>query len=560
MKRSSIMSGVSFDTNEAAISYWQALDTPRSLTCYLLLKYKEYGQLIELRVDPLHYTSAESFRDDYWATKLLSKFNGFDGLPDPKSVAISNFWLFEKQCLETNIRLDGSVSTCPVDVWSRIHRAREKIRSLLGDCDATALSEIFDRCSFGPGVTTSHKGKWLSLHDKFHGKHETTVVLDRVLERCLSDFDFPSWTSLRQRTTRLGNSIITVPKNSKTDRTIAVEPSINSFFQKGVGSYFRSKLKRWGVDLNNQTINQRLAYSSSMDGKLATIDMKAASDTISIECVRLLLPSDWVSLLEKLRSPIFSLDGENYRYSKHSSMGNGYTFELESLIFSACAIVCSEGTWSVYGDDIIIPVEAVDDFRALTTYLGFSVNESKSFSTTPFRESCGEDFFDGVRCSPFYLKKKDDVVQMYTFANWLRSTRDPRLRSVRAKIIAMMPRRLRFFIPPTSSLFGFHASEFEIEVAGYILSRRPYGHLVGYKIKGLRFIPATRTPPDREDTLASVLHLHEKGYISSSRVDTNLVYSRLATSRGSGRWVVASEILTDLGRDKGIIPSPTRAN
>ena len=36
-----------------------------------------------------------------------------------------------------------------------------------------------------------------------------------------------------------GNKIVTVPKNYKTERTIAIEPLLNSVLQKGIGAVIR---------------------------------------------------------------------------------------------------------------------------------------------------------------------------------------------------------------------------------------------------------------------------------------------------------------------------------
>lgn len=43
------------DYLDVATQIWAGLDTPRSLTCHLLLKYGEYGQLVNLKCSPSDY-------------------------------------------------------------------------------------------------------------------------------------------------------------------------------------------------------------------------------------------------------------------------------------------------------------------------------------------------------------------------------------------------------------------------------------------------------------------------------------------------------------------------
>jgi hypothetical protein len=85
-------------------------------------------------------------------------------------------------------------------------------------------------------------------------------------------------------------------------------------------------------------------------------------------------------------------------------MGNGATFCLETLVFAAAAHAIRSKTVSVYGDDIIVDSDKVDDLKRLLGFLGFSVNADKSFSAGPFRESCGKDYYQGVDITPFYLR------------------------------------------------------------------------------------------------------------------------------------------------------------
>jgi hypothetical protein len=110
-----------------------------------------------------------------------------------------------------------------------------------------------------------------------------------------------------------------------------------------------------------------------------------------------------------LRSPKGVLVDKSYTFEKISSMGNGFTFALESLIFGAlvrCAIrrTGSVKKSAVYGDDLIVPVTAAPYLKTLLEYFGFQLNEDKSFAAGPFRESCGKDFYL-VQCSAFVFEE-----------------------------------------------------------------------------------------------------------------------------------------------------------
>jgi hypothetical protein len=179
-----------------------------------------------------------------------------------------------------------------------------------------------------------------------------------------------------------------------------VEPTINSWFQQGIGRMIRSRLKRRvGVDLDDQSTNQRLAWLGSISNDLATVDLSSASDLISRKLVEDLLPRDWFFWLDITRSHRVLIDDSWVELEKFSSMGNGFTFDLESLIFYALswAVTTVEGYntfWvNVFGDDIIIPAGVKELFLKTFDSLGFRVNENKSYFEGPFRESCGKDFY-----------------------------------------------------------------------------------------------------------------------------------------------------------------------
>jgi hypothetical protein len=217
-----------------------------------------------------------------------------------------------------------------------------------------------------------------------------------------------------------GSVLFTVPKDSDIDRVACKEPEINLFLQRGVGNHIRKRLKRFGVDLNDQRVNQELARTAVSRG-LATIDLSSASDSISRQLVFDLLPFEWWSYLDDIRVPFTLVDGTWVELEMFSSMGNGFTFELESLIFwaltrSVCWLSRVRGKINVYGDDIVAPSRIVPRLRRIFSWFGFTINPKKTHWRGDFRESCGKHYYRSLDVSPFYLRgpvqKKTDVIRL----------------------------------------------------------------------------------------------------------------------------------------------------
>jgi hypothetical protein len=224
------------------------------------------------------------------------------------------------------------------------------------------------------------------------------------------------WRSVFRRVE--SNRITTVPKSYLTDRTIAIEPTMNLFLQLGVDGYIRKRLKRWDINLDDQKKNQKLARLGSLTGDFATIDLKAASDSISLRLCSLLFPTEWYNLFCDLRAPKGSVDGDLHLYSKISSMGNGYTFALESLIFASVVygVLKTQGVCTslqecaIYGDDLVVPTQIVPLLEKVLKAFGFTINTDKSFTKGPIRESCGADWHSGFLVRPVFLTNTPNVI------------------------------------------------------------------------------------------------------------------------------------------------------
>ena len=471
-------------TLEFVEKFLASLDCPRALTVWMLFQSGEHSQLASLDINPLDYNSLVEFRGAYAATKFLSKFKDLSLDVDLDEVALLKFEKFELQCKHTNRRFrDISVDpgyTGPT-VW--LHSAViQKIEMILRDFSA---EEVFSRANWGPGATTLISSRNASAFNKF--QCETGITRDLYdlisysdLTGSILEDSYPLWWShlkgIGFPNFQVGNKVITVPKDSTTNRVIAIEPGINLWFQKSIGEMINSRLRRFGVDLRFQDRNQKLALNASKKGINATIDFSSASDSISSAVVQELLPVRWFLLLDACRSR-FGLTDSGWRsWHKFSSMGNGYTFSLQSLIFFAMASCCKEyiesrfgklpgETVSVYGDDVIIPVRCLSLFSELSVFYGFTLNSKKSFSSGYFRESCGAHYYSGSDVKPYYLKGNiTDIQSLYRAANGVRRLShrwgsrlvcDNYLRASFDYLWSLVPESLRFRIPETLGDGGF---------------------------------------------------------------------------------------------------------
>jgi len=399
------------------LSVMENLHCARAVTVAILLRYGEWNQLVELTTDPSHYSDAYAFAKAYQATEFLRKFDGLATTYDKERAARESFVDSERQCSESNYRLSKylyGVLETPED--ARIADFIDDVRKIVGDwLGSFSYSSVEEAARFGPGATFSDKGKLNTVPDKI--SNIPALTSDAWL--WLRSFSKTAWARARAEASPArseiplecveGNRFTTVPKDARKVRGIAVEPSLNLYFQLGLGNLIRSRLKSAiGLDLSvGQDVNRKMLLGKP--GRYSTIDLSSASDTVSKSLVKLLLPRRWYNALDSLRSPKTRVDGKWYYLEKFSSMGNGFTFELETLIFaSLVACVYSRHgrqaiygeNFAVFGDDIIVDSDLSSEVIAVLRYFGFTPNKRKTFTSGSFRESCGFDIFDGVDVTP----------------------------------------------------------------------------------------------------------------------------------------------------------------
>ncbi len=374
-----------------------------------------------------------SFRHTYLKKMVFSKFVDDSSVSKEsrRTLAIEKWSKVETSNARTNVRI-----AIPDDEH-RFNGVTRTVGDMLSHTRATVARVIGNRPpswlrlsgGFGNGAGTQHRREaGVQALRYLAGTHITERAVPHFLELLRSREGWYELRGFKPYDVVPGNVLFTVPKSSEIDRCAAKEPDLNLYLQKCLGNYFRSRLMTIGVNLNDQSVNRAHAQLGSISGDRATLDLSSASDTLCTSLVYLLLPFEWCELLMDIRSPYTLVDGVWHENQMISSMGNGFTFELESLIFwaltrTACwaANVKYKGRLSVYGDDIICPTEAVKTVITYLSWCGFRVNKTKSHYKGRFRESCGGHYLHGRDVKPFYIRKVAlDVPAWIKIANQLR--------------------------------------------------------------------------------------------------------------------------------------------
>lgn len=304
----------------------------------------------------------------------------------------------------------------------------------------TDLLMRLDAEVIGPGASVGSAGQNSIFEKFFVNKHTATMhSMYNTYLSFIEALQHPARQDAEARRVELsgtyklvaGSVLSTVPKDRKTNRTICTEPSLNMLFQQALGSLFDTVLhNRFGYDSRYQPDrNRELARIGSLDDQLATIDLSSASDTISLALCKAILPDHIFQMIMYCRSPFTFHRGRFVRLHMVSSMGNGFTFPLETYIFSLVTFCVARrrgirlarfdrvADFGVFGDDIVCPSVIFDDVCHALRSLGFFPNTLKSFANGYFRESCGHDYYYGINVRGVYVKRLDNDAHFYSAIN-----------------------------------------------------------------------------------------------------------------------------------------------
>lgn len=208
----------------------------------------------------------------------------------------------------------------------------------------------------------------------------------------------------------LMNRLSVVPKDFRAHRLICIECKEAMFAQQGLWKVLEEIIMTNAVtasciDFRDQTKSFRM----SRDFRYSTIDLKDASDGISIDLARLLLPKEVFRLLTRYRARSIELpSGEIISsYRTLFTMGNALCFPTQTLIFWAlgAGVLQSKGGFStsgimgrlrVFGDDIIIESSFATELCSVLSEAGLTVNYQKYCHHSLVRESCGSWYYGTV--------------------------------------------------------------------------------------------------------------------------------------------------------------------
>jgi len=234
--------------------------------------------------------------------------------------------------------------------------------------------------------------------------------------------------------------VISVPKTLKSPRIIAEEPTCMQYMQQAISralvEEFERPTTRDGrenflshfLGFTDQIPNREMAREGSTTGRLATLDLREASDRVPESLVKVMAECHpWLSRglfdTRSTRATIGKLGVSIPRLYRYASMGSALCFPVEAAVFLTVVMIGIKrhrglrtardlnfkdlvGDVRVYGDDIIVPTDCVDSVIEALRDFNCVVNIDKSFWNGKFRESCGGDYYDGTDVTPVRCRAK----------------------------------------------------------------------------------------------------------------------------------------------------------
>lgn len=201
-----------------------------------------------------------------------------------------------------------------------------------------------------------------------------------------------------------------VPKQFGKNRFICCEPSYLQFAQHNVFGHLREFIEDRShpmfryLALRDQTRNRDLC-SQAFSCKLATIDLSNASDDVHYSTWKeIFLGLPLWRYIVGCRSKVLSFQDQECSPNYVAPMGSAVCFIFESICFALVLEHVFRSVHqrkcrgyldkvSVYGDDLICPVDMAEQVIDVLRQLGFTVNSSKTFLDTEYHESCGVEYW-----------------------------------------------------------------------------------------------------------------------------------------------------------------------
>jgi hypothetical protein len=331
-----------------------------------------------------------------------------------EATAINNFCRVNSSCPENFQESDEETRQV-------LRVARTLLRDLFQDFDPT---EGFVP-GHGPGSVATGESNWEKMQFKrlYDSVHQVYPYYSYFVANAMDLASRVSWYKGLERLPSGTSKVVLVPKDSRGPRTISMEPLEIQYAQQGLKRLLypfieRHKLTRGHVNFTDQNINRELARVGSYPRKCVTLDMKEASDRVSLALVReLFCETKLLRYLEGLRTTNTELpDGTVVPLRLFAPMGSALCFPIMSVVHWSLAVAAlnvrdllpveqARRAVYVYGDDIVIKGENHEALIAVFPKVGLLFNEGKCCTTGIFRESCGMDAMLGEDVTPLKLKK-----------------------------------------------------------------------------------------------------------------------------------------------------------
>lgn len=373
---------------------------------------------------------------------------------DREALALSEF-------IEDNDRCQAYNDAYAPSLWNGfVQEIRGEVIDILHDALETHGSEFLSHqymgthLAVGPGSSSDHSGD-SSFYSKL-GDSEMSFS-SRAVQRTFKMLARMTQNGMLTEAVRCAlhgrhDSIdscavfVSVLKTNLKNRGICTQPSGNMSLQLATHSALSEILKfQFDCDLSiQQSLNGQLAYWGSkgqinflnFSWNFCTFDLSRASNFPWV-LVQDMFPERWVRWFRHVRSPRMRFsDGSEVEKHMCSTMGNGFTFSLMTLFLSAIvrALYRFAGlpehdidpltgkkvkTWAVYGDDIIVDKRVANGLQQVLAAFGFLINRSKSYSEGLFRESCGQDYYDGYPVRPVFCESLETQADVFSLLNRL---------------------------------------------------------------------------------------------------------------------------------------------
>jgi len=277
--------------------------------------------------------------------------------------------------------------------------------------------------------------------------------------------------------------LLAVPKTLKGPRLITSEPTAHQYLQQALLRWIREHIPfplNLCIDFRSQDYSRNLCLESSVTGRLATVDLSAASDRLSLWAVErtFRVNSSFLLALHACRTRwVVNHTGVGERFfmkmKKFAGQGSAVTFPVQSMVYACMAIACilfenrrevtpksihnAVKQLRVFGDDIIMPSHAVFSLTVLMAHCGLKVNTSKTHWQGYFRESCGMDAFKGVDVTPLYVRALQLGDSPQEIASWIDVSNNAYLKGLWFLADAMVqkvPAKLRQLLPVSQQELG----------------------------------------------------------------------------------------------------------